>query len=80
MKDKKDLQLEIAKQAQDNLLQQKDDLNALREVQAACNDYKQKFDAQKPLIQELTVQLSEKETRIVVLEKQITGQKNEMQQ
>jgi len=45
----------LAKQAQENLLQQKEDLEAIKEAQSSCTDYRQKFEAQKPLIQELTI-------------------------
>lgn len=60
---------------------------AQKEQQSKANDYKEKFDAQKPLIQELTVQIADKETtisqcetKIQQCEKQLQAQKGELQQ
>ena len=53
---------------------------AMLQAQAKANDFKEKFDAQKPLIQEFTVQIAEKDAKLTLQEKQLKNQKIELVQ
>ena len=62
----KEQSIELTKAKEDGQTRLAEIQQNLRVAQASVNDFKDKFDAQKPLIKELTVELADRESKLAL--------------